>query len=183
MRTLKVGAVFFLLAVSASVVAQTLPDADRVLAQVEAQAGEQQKNVLLVFGASWCKYCKQFEKFLTAPEIAPILAKHFIVAHLGVYEELGRYPKLNNPKSDALVRQFGNADIGGLPFIVFVDPKGQLIVNSNRPSKRKVTGENIGYPAAPEEIDWFMVMIRKAAPALSEDDAGVVERWLRAASS
>lgn len=101
----------------------------------------------------------------------------------GVYEELGRNPKLNNPKSDTLVRKFGDADVGGLPFIVLLDPKGGLIVNSNRPSKRKGTGENIGYPSTPEEIDWFMVMIKKAAPALTENDAAIVEAWLRKAAS
>ena len=183
MRTTKICAALLLLVASASVVAQSLPDADRVLAQAEAQAGEQQKTVLLVFGASWCKYCHLFEKFLAAPEIEPILAKHFVITHLGVYEDLGRHPDLNHPKSDKLVRQFGDADVGGLPFIVFLDTKGQMIVNSNRPSEKKAAGENIGYPSAPEEIDWFMVMIKKAAPTLSEADAGIVERWLRKASS
>jgi len=183
MRTLKICAALLLFVSSASVVAQKLPDANSVLARAEAQAGEQQKTVLLVFGASWCKYCHLFDKFLAAPEIQPILAKHFIITHLGVYEELGRHPDLNNPKSDKLVRQFGDADVGGLPFIVFLDAKGQMIVNSNRPSEKKSAGENIGYPAAPEEIDWFMVMIRKAAPTLSEAEAGTVERWLRKAAA
>ncbi len=183
MRTLKLCAAFLLFVSSASVVAQNLPDAHVVLAKAEAQAGEQQKAVLLVFGASWCKYCHLFEKFLAAPEIEPILAKHFVITHLGVYEELGRHPDLNHPNSDKLVKEFGDADVGGLPFIVFLDAKGRMIVNSNRPSQKKAGGENIGYPSAPEEIDWFMVMIRKAAPGLSEADAGIVERWLRKAGS
>jgi hypothetical protein len=183
MTKMKICAAFLLLIGCSGVVAQRLPDADQVLAYANAQASEEHKNVLLVFGASWCRHCKQFEVFLAAPEIQPIIAKHFVVARLGVYEELGRNPKLNNPKSDTLVRQFGDGDKGGLPFIVFLDPKGGLIVNSNRPSKRKSTGENIGYPSAPEEIDWFMVMIKKAAPALTENDAVIVEEWLRKAAS
>ncbi|HLM81769.1 MAG TPA: thioredoxin family protein [Terriglobales bacterium] len=183
MPKIKICVAFLLLIGCSGVVAQRLPDADQVLAQVNAQASEQDKNVLLVFGASWCRYCKQFEKFLAAPEIQPIIAKHFVVARLEVYEELGRNPKLNNPKSDTLVRKFGDADVGGLPFIVFLDPKGGLIVNSNRPSKGKRTGENIGYPSAPEEIDWFMVMIKRAAPELTENDAAIVEAWLRKAAS
>ncbi len=183
MRTLRICAAFLLVVSSSGVLAQSLPDANRVLAQAEAQAGEQQKSVLVVFGASWCKYCHLFEKFLSSPEIQPIIEKHFIVTHLGVYEELGKHPDLNNPRSDKLVREFGDADVGGLPFIVFLNPKGQTIVTSNRPSKKKAAGENIGYPSAPEEIDWFMVMIRKAAPTLSEADAGTVERWLRKAAS
>jgi thioredoxin-related protein len=160
------------------VVAQNLPDADRVLADVEKQASAQQKNVLVVFGASWCKYCHLFEKFLGSPEIQPIVDKHFVIARLGVYEEMGRHPELNNPKSDRLVRKFGDHEAGGLPFLVMVDTKGDLIVNSNLPEH----GGNIGYPAAPEEIDWFMVMMKKAAPTISEADATTVEQWLRKAS-
>lgn len=62
---------------------------------------------------------------------------------------------------------------------MFLDSEGALIVNSNRPSRKRKTGENIGYPLAPEEIDWFMIMIKKAAPALTEPDAAVIEAWLR----
>jgi thioredoxin-related protein len=181
MRKVRICAAFLLLIACCAVAAQNLPDANQVLAQANAQASEQHKNVLLVFQASWCRYCKRFESFLAAPEIQSIIAKHFVVARLSVYEELGRNPKLNNPKSDVLVRQFGNADVGGLPFIVFLDPESGLIVNSNRPVKGK-KDENIGYPVAPEEIDWFMVMIKKAAPALTEGDAAIVEAWLRKAA-
>jgi len=183
MRTLRYCAGFLLFISSISVLAEKLPNADKVLAQAETQAGEQQKAVLLVFGASWCKYCHLFEKFLGAPEIEPIFAKHFVIAHVGVYEELGKHPELNHPGSDKLVKEFGDADVGGLPFIVFLDARGQMIINSNRPIEKKVGGENIGYPSAPEEIDWFMVMIRKAAPMLSEAESETVERWLRKAAA
>jgi hypothetical protein len=66
---------------------------------------------------------------------------------------------------------------------VFLDLGGALIVNSNRPTKKGKTGENIGYPSTPEEIDWFMIMIKRAAPALTEPDAAVIEAWLRKATS
>jgi len=183
MRTFRHCAALLLFISSLRGFADELPNADKVLAHAEAQAGEQQKAVLLVFGASWCKYCHLFEKFLASPEIQPILAKHFIIIHLGVYEELGKHPELNHPGSGKLVKRFGDADVGGLPFIVLLDAKGQMIVNSNRPSEKTSGGENIGYPSAPEEIDWFMVMIRKAVPALSEADAGTIERWLRKAAA
>ncbi|MGA7791436.1 MAG: hypothetical protein WCA19_00265 [Candidatus Acidiferrales bacterium] len=49
---------------------------------------------------------------------------------------------------------FGGAS-GGVPFLVFLDAQGRLLINSNRPVKRKSNGENIGYPALPVEIDWF----------------------------
>ena len=38
---------------------------------------------------------------------------------------------------------------------------------------------NIGYPAEPEEIDWFMAMLRKGAPAMTIGESAAVEQWLR----
>jgi hypothetical protein len=39
--------------------------------------------------------------------------------------------------------------------------------------------ENIGYPNQPYEIDWFMEMLKRAAPGASADEVNAVEGWLR----
>ena len=54
---------------------------------------------------------------------------------------------------------------------------GSLIVNS------KHEGENIGYPAQPAEIDWFVQMMRKAAPGIPVDDLKKIETALRTQKS
>jgi hypothetical protein len=51
--------------------------------------------------------------------------------------------------------------------------RGSLIVNSKR------DGQNIGYPAEPQEIDWFVQMMKKAAPKISEGDLKTIEAALR----
>jgi hypothetical protein len=51
--------------------------------------------------------------------------------------------------------------------------KGPLIVNS------KLDGQNIGYPGQPNEIDWFVQMMKKAAPKMSQDDVKTIEKVLR----
>lgn len=66
----------------------------------------------------------------------------------------------------------------GLPFIAFLDVGGQLIINSRRQANGKDAG-NIGHPYQPEEVNWFMAMVKKAAPAITAADARVVEDWLR----
>jgi hypothetical protein len=43
----------------------------------------------------------------------------------------------------------------------------------------KAEGTNIGHPVEPEEVDWFMVMLKKAAAQLSPEEARVVETYLR----
>jgi len=49
-----------------------------------------------------------------------------------------------------------------------------LIVNS-KPSTAGGSGHNIGYPAQPSEIVWFVQMMKKAAPNISVDDLKKIE--------
>jgi len=116
------------------------------------------------------------------PNIRPILEKYFVLANLNVLEQRGKHPELNNPGSEKLLADYGGESMG-VPFIVFLDAQGQLLMNSTRPVKHKPKGENIGYPALPVEIDWFMTMLRETIPPLRKPDADVIEMWLRRASS
>jgi len=67
----------------------------------------------------------------------------------------------------------------GLPFFAFIDSKGELIVNSKRATEANPAGQNIGHPFAPEEIAWFMQMLKKAAPRLTEKESQAIESWLK----
>ncbi|MDB6066199.1 MAG: hypothetical protein JWR26_2407 [Pedosphaera sp.] len=67
----------------------------------------------------------------------------------------------------------------GLPYYAFLDAQGGLIVNSKRPSAANKDGDNIGYPGDPGEVEWFLQMVRKAAPKMSEDDLKIIEAALR----
>jgi len=170
----------FLLCVAAQA-AQEQPHAEQVLATAKSEAVAQHKAIFLVFGASWCPPCRELETFLDDREIRPILEKYFVLVSLAVFEERGEHPELNNPGAAKLVADFGG-EAGGVPFLVFLDAQGQLLINSNRPVKRKPNGENIGYPALPVEIDWFMTMLQKTLPSLPKADARTIQTWLRKAS-
>ena len=120
--------------------------------------------------------------FLAARDIAPIFGKYFVVARIAVGEVAGGHSKHDNPGSDSLMMrvwkvlsQVGEAS---LPFIVLLDSKAKLIVNSKRPLKgNSVAG--IGFPTEPEEITWFLTMLRKAAPAILPAEIHTVQEGLR----
>ena len=100
-----------------------------------------------------------------------------MIARIDV-QERGDKASLNTPGGEAIEAQFGSTG-GGLPFFAFLDERGGLIANSNRPVPGKSDGENIGHPMAPEEVDHFMWMIRKAVPAISPSEAQAIENYLR----
>ncbi len=56
------------------------------------------------------------------------------------------------------------------------DENGNAIVNSYRGGN---TERNIGYPASPGEIDWYVEMLKRAAPALSPADLNATRIWLQ----
>jgi len=153
------------------------PSAQQILTGARAQAAAQHKNILVLFQASWCVWCKRFDAFIETPEIQPIFARHFVIARLDV-QERGDRASLNTPGGKELAAQLGTKD-NSLPFFAFLDEHGELIANSYRPVPGKPDGANIGHPTEPEEIDYFMVMLRKAAPALSSADAQLIEDCLR----
>ena len=100
-----------------------------------------------------------------------------MIARIDVQEHADK-AVLNTPGGEALEAQLGSKG-PGLPFFAFLDERGELIANSNRPIPGKSGGENIGHPMAPEEVDHFMWMLRKAVPALSPADAQLIGNYLR----
>ncbi len=133
--------------------------AQDILADATNRATAEHKIVFFEFGASWCSQCRRLEKFLNDPANEPIVQKYFVRTDVHVEEKRGKHPELETPGAEKLLKEFGGAE--GVPFIVFVDTNGHGIVTSNRPVAGKERGDNIGYPDAPEEIDWFMTMLKK----------------------
>ena len=103
------------------------------------------------------------------------------MTYLDILEHGDKKP-LENEGADQVLAKLGGADIG-VPFLAFLNSGGEMIVNSMRPpdpAKAKDKGGNIGHPYEPEEVDWFLVMVRKAAPTATPDELLVLEKWLRA---
>ncbi len=158
--------------------APVLPSADEVMTQAKTRAAAEHKNILLVFSASWCGPCRQFEALLDDPKTGPIMSQYFVVARLDVGERPGDKRHSDSPGGEAFRASLDGAS-AGYPFIVFLDPSARVIVNSYRPVKGHTTGENIGYPAVPAEIDWFIKMLQQGAPAMSPKEASTIQTWLQ----
>jgi thiol-disulfide isomerase/thioredoxin len=153
--------------------AEAAPGADRVLADAKAEAAAEHKTIFLTFQASWCEPCHQLDAFMHEPEIGSILKKYFVFASLNVAEEGGKHPELQSPGAEILLLKWGgmSGNAASIPYMVMLSEKAQPIINSNRPLRGKQHNEGIGYPAAPEEIAWFMVMLKKGAPAMTEEES------------
>jgi len=152
------------------------PSAEELLAQAGKKAEAEKKVIYVHFGASWCGWCKRHDAFLEQAAIKPVFEKYFVPVKV-VVQESAQNKALENAGADELLKKVGGPS--GLPFSAFLDAKGKLIVNSDRVADKKPVG-NIGHPFAPEEIEWFVTMMKKSAPTMAAEDVQTIESALKA---
>jgi len=156
------------------------PSASAILRAAEEQAQAQHKAILVAFGASWCGNCRLYDRFLADPQMHALLSRAFVFASMDTGERANDPKHADTPGGPAFEDSVGGKD-AGWPFLVMLDANGRRIVDSNRPDPADKAGQsNIGYPVAPQEVDWFVEMLRRAAPSLSQQDLASVHSWLTA---
>jgi len=172
-------ALLFIVTIAA---AQKTPKASDILKTAQSKATDQNKSILLIFGASWCEACHQLDTFFALPDIAPIIDQHFVVAHITFGEGAAGHPDWDTPGSGDLITKYGGISPSGrvsLPFIAVVDAKAKLIANSEIITKGD--RESTGFPTEPAEIKAFLAMLQRGAPGLTPDDIRKIEDGLHQA--
>lgn len=150
------------------------PRAETVVSDAVNKARAEGKIVLIEFGASWCKWCTNFQNFVQSAEVGSLIADNYVVANLVVKEEEVEKKRLEHPGGGELMNRWGGAD-SGLPFYVFLDANGNKIADSNAMPE----GKNIGFPYTRDEIERFMGLLDKTAPRLNAQGRGQVLAYLR----
>jgi thioredoxin-related protein len=123
-------------------------DAKHVLDEALARGSSDDKRVLLTFGAPWCGWCHRLHDWMAQPEIAAILDRDFVIAQVDVDRMTG---------GKEIQKRYQPATSGGIPWFAILDAQGKSLVTSDGPKG------NIGYPAAPGEIDHFLAMVKGQA--------------------
>jgi len=92
------------------------------LKKAHVLAKSEQKPMLIVFGATWCKFCKKLEKeTFSQPEMQSYVEKNFIPVHLDLDEEraIGKILEVKSlpctvvlsPSADLLGKVVGYKDV------------------------------------------------------------------------
>lgn len=117
-----------------------------------------------------------YERYLDDSHMKPILDKAFVVQRIDVGERASDPKHADTPGGDWLRAELGAKGEPGFPFIVMTDPNGKPIVNSYVDDK---PDENVGYPVLPQEVDWYMEMLKRAAPTLTPAELAETRTWLK----
>jgi hypothetical protein len=106
-----------------------------------------------------------------------ITEKAFVVERIDVGEVKNDTKHVDTPGGSKLRTSLGGVGEPGFPFLVMTDENGAALVNSYL--NGKASSGNIGYPALPEEIDWYIEMLKRAAPSLASADLTATHTWLQ----
>jgi thioredoxin-related protein len=137
-----------------------------ILKKAFEQAEKQNKNVFVIFHASWCGWCKKMDKNMDDESCKELFNRNYIIEHLDVNESPNN-KNLENPGALELLKKY-KAENSGIPFFLIFDKKGKLLEDSFN-SK----GENLGCPASKEEVEEFIRML-KATSDLNEKELDVI---------
>jgi len=136
--------------------------ADEIMNDAYAQATQQNKNVFVMWHASWCGWCHRMDSLMNMPEIKDYFDSNWVTTHL-VVKEFGDKKSLENPgAAEMLTKYLG--DKSGIPFWIVLDAKGNLLADSMI-RKEGVgmdhAGQNSGCPAQQDEVDFFISVLKK----------------------
>jgi len=145
--------------------AQQKPLATSVLMKdAYSDAAKEKKNVFLLFTASWCGWCHKMDTAMNDEVCKKLFTDNYVIIHLDVLERKGK-EILENPGSlDALKKYHG--DDQGIPFWLILNPDGKLLADSKKrtdPTAFEEKGENIGCPVSPEEVSYFLTLLKKTS--------------------
>lgn len=151
------------------------PAAEKVMEFTIARATKENKNILLIFHASWCGWCHKMDSSLNDPSIKADFDKYYVIEHLTVQESKAKVA-LENPGGMDIMKKF-NGETSGLPFWVILDKKGELIADS-RMKDDKGTLQNTGCPANQKEVEYWISLLKKTSK-ISEGQLELIAKRFR----
>ncbi len=136
--------------------------AQTILSSAIEKAQKSDKNILIIYHATWCGWCAKIDSFLEKPDIKKIFENNFVIVRLDVLERGDKVNSFENPGALQTLINYGGKK-SGLPFMVFLDKTGDKIADSNAMPEN----QNIGYPGSEEEILAFVRVIKQTAPRIT----------------
>jgi fumarate reductase subunit D len=149
---------------------QSPETADKVIADAQAMAGKEDKNIFVIFHASWCGWCHKMDLAMNDPAIKKYFDDNYIIRHLVVLESKNK-KNLENPGALDLLKKHSE-ESSGIPFWLVYDKHGQKLFDSREKLADGNTGENVGCPASEKEVEHFINVLRASSKI---NEAGLME--------
>lgn len=98
-------------------------DAKAEVKEAVSLASSEHKNVMLMIGGNWCRWCKMFDKMVKSnPQVDSTLKANFVFKHVNFSKE---------NRNNELMTQWDFPQRFGFPVFVVLNDKGQRIHTQN----------------------------------------------------
>ena len=143
--------------------AQTVPTADAILKEAYQQAAKENKNVFVMFHASWCGWCHKMDTSMNDPVCKDFFTKNYVIRHLVVDESKDKKALENAGANELKIKYHGDGQ--GIPFWLIFDKEGNLLADSKerKEGEKADEGENVGCPASEKEVNYFIAVLKKTS--------------------
>ena len=144
--------------------------AENILKAAYKQAVMENKNVFIMFHASWCGWCHKMDNSMNDPVCKKFFEDNYVIRHLVVDESKDKIA-LENPGANEMRNKYYGAG-QGIPFWLVFDKEGKLLADSKirKPSDGPEAGENAGCPASEEEVNYFVDVLKKTSKLSMEQE-------------
>lgn len=152
--------------------------ADEILKTTFEQAKLENKNVIIMFHASWCGWCKKMEASMNDDSTKELFNKNYVVSHLVVLESSNK-KQLENFGAEALLNKYGG-EKQGIPYVLIFDSDGNLVADSKMVENEfvlKGQGNNIGCPGTDEEVAAFIYKLKETSNLADNELAIIAKRF------
>ena len=165
----KVFAISFLFFAAFTCFAQSVPTTESILSAAYKQAAKENKNVFVIFHASWCGWCKKMDASMNNATTKKYFNDSYVTVHLTV-QETSKNKKLENPGAAEYLKSH-KGETAGLPFFVILNNSGKVLEDSFE------NGANIGCPASKSEVAAFIILLKNTSTINKEGLETIAARF------
>jgi len=139
------------------------PSADDIMKEACQSAAKENKNVFVIFHASWCIWCHRMDSSMADVSCKKFFDDNYVIRHLVVGESKDK-KKLENPGAAEWKKKL-NGDGEGLPYWAVIDKDEKLLFDSRlmTDGTDPEAGRNIGCPASENEVAYFINVLKKTS--------------------
>jgi len=152
--------------------------ANEIMREAMQTAAKENKNVFIIFHASWCGWCHKMDSAINDNSCKDFFYRNYVIRHL-VVDEYRDKKSLENPDADELRRKY-HGDNEGIPFWLIFDKDGNLLADSQiRPKGASLNtkGENVACPAAEKEVAYFIEVLKKTSQISEAEQTAIQKRF------
>jgi len=154
------------------------PSAGEIMKEAYGLAAKENKNVFIIFHASWCGWCHRMDNSMNDPSCKKFFDDNYVIRHLVVDESADKLNLENPGAKEIRAKYYGEGQ--GIPFWLVFDKNGNLLSDSKmrKEGDNTMQGDNTGCPANEKEVNFFIGILKKTS-SLTKDQLEIIKKRFR----